>query len=138
MAASLDEGTVVRGDFAIAGSDAPALLDPVEEALDQIARPVQIWAKTDWLNYGDSAFNSPPRSTSAFDSRLRSGRLRPAFARLEETFGQSLEPVQKAIVSERPADALRGAQPGEQIGFGLAGQGVGETGKNGPGSAPAR
>jgi hypothetical protein len=42
MAASLDEGTVVRGDFAIAGSDAPALLDPVEEGLDQIARPVQI------------------------------------------------------------------------------------------------
>ena len=78
-------------------------------------------------DYGDSAFNSPSRSTSAFVSRLRSGRLRPAFARLEGTFGQSLEPVQKAIVSERPADALRGAQPGEQIGFDLAGQEVGET-----------
>jgi hypothetical protein len=47
-------------------------------------------------------------------------------------FGQSLEPVQKAIVSERPADALRGAQPGEQIGFGLAGQEVGKIGKTIP------
>jgi hypothetical protein len=73
-------------------------------------------------NYGDSAFNSPPTVNVGVRQRLRSGRLRPAFARLEGTFGQSLEPVQKAIVSERPADALRGAQPGEQIGFGLAGR----------------
>ena len=79
------------------------------------------------LNYGDSACNSLPRSTSAFVSRLCNGWFRPEFAWFEGTFGQALEPVQKAIVSERPADALRGAQPGEQIGFGLAGQEAGET-----------
>src|SRR3954454_4227238 len=45
----LDEGKVVCGEFVIPGSDAPALLDPVEEALDQIACPVQIWAKTNWV-----------------------------------------------------------------------------------------
>src|ERR1700754_931669 len=83
-------------------------------------------------NCGDSAFNSLPRSTSAFVSRPCSGWLRPAFAGLQGTFGQSLEPAQKAIVSERPADALRGAQPGEQIGFGLAGQEVGKIGKTLP------
>jgi hypothetical protein len=49
MAASLIEGKVVCGEFVIPGGDTPALLDPVEEALDQIARPVQIWAKTDWV-----------------------------------------------------------------------------------------
>jgi hypothetical protein len=26
-----------------------ALLDPVEEAIHQIARPVQIWAETNWV-----------------------------------------------------------------------------------------
>jgi hypothetical protein len=31
---------VVCGEYVIPGGDAPALLDPVEEALDQIARPV--------------------------------------------------------------------------------------------------
>jgi hypothetical protein len=31
------------------GGDGPTLLDPFEEALDQIAQPVQIRAKADWV-----------------------------------------------------------------------------------------
>jgi hypothetical protein len=45
----LDEGKVVCGQFVIPRSDAPASLDPVEEALYQIARPVEIWTKTNWV-----------------------------------------------------------------------------------------
>jgi hypothetical protein len=42
------------------------------------------------------------------------GRLRATLARFEGTPGQSLEANEKAIVSERPANALRDAQAGEQ------------------------
>lgn len=59
MAASLMNAEVVYGEFVLPGSDAPALLDCVEEAPHQIAGPVQIWAKTNrvsaislWRNVG--------------------------------------------------------------------------------------
>jgi hypothetical protein len=42
------EVCTINTEFVILGGDAPTLLDPVEEALDQVACPVQIWAKTDW------------------------------------------------------------------------------------------
>jgi hypothetical protein len=38
----LDEGNVVCCEFAIPSGDAPTLLDPVEEALDQIARVAEV------------------------------------------------------------------------------------------------
>jgi hypothetical protein len=41
----LDEGKVVRGEFIIPSGDAPALFNPVEEVLDQITRPIKVWAK---------------------------------------------------------------------------------------------
>ena len=50
-------------------------------------------------------------------------------ARLEGAPGQSLEASEKAIVSERSANALRGAQAGEQIWLPLAGKQIGEAGE---------
>src|SRR3954468_14446398 len=56
-------------------------------------------------------------------------RLRPALAGLEFAPGSTLEASEKAIVAERPANALGGAQPVEQIRLRLAGQKIGEMRK---------
>jgi hypothetical protein len=53
----------------------------------------------------------------------------PSRARLEGAAGQSLKTSEKAVVAERPADAFRGAQAGEQFRFGLAGKQIGEAGE---------
>lgn len=43
----LDEGEIVGGELVISGRDASALLDLIEEPLDQIVVPVEIGAKAD-------------------------------------------------------------------------------------------
>jgi hypothetical protein len=58
-----DEGKVVCGQFIISGGDAPALLDLIEEALHQIACPIQIWAKTDWVFAISLRRNVSPRTS---------------------------------------------------------------------------
>src|ERR1700733_5637143 len=90
--------------------------------------------KAHGANYGDSALNTDLSSSFTIPAivswtTFRSGRLRAAFARTERAPGPSLDASEKAIVSERPADALRGAQAFEQIGLRLAGQQIGEAGK---------
>jgi hypothetical protein len=56
-------------------------------------------------------------------------RLRPPLAWFEVAPGQALDASEKAIISERPANVLGGAQPLEQIRFGLAGKQIGEVRK---------
>ena len=45
----LDEGEVIGGELVIAAGDTPALLDLVEEPLDQVARPVEMGTEADGL-----------------------------------------------------------------------------------------
>jgi hypothetical protein len=45
----LDEGKIVGGELVVAGGDTPALLDPVEEPLDEVSRPVKMRAEADRL-----------------------------------------------------------------------------------------
>lgn len=66
----LDEGKIVCGEFVIPGSDAPALLDPVEEALRQIAG--LIWAKTDWGFAMSLRRNVGPRTVPTSDALIQS------------------------------------------------------------------
>jgi hypothetical protein len=58
----LYEGKVVCGEFVIPGSDAPALLNPVEEAFHQITSPVQIRTKTNWVSTIALRRNVGPRT----------------------------------------------------------------------------
>jgi RHS repeat-associated protein len=60
---------------------------------------------------------------------FRFGRLRPALSRFEGAPGQPFDPCEKAIVSERPTDALGGAQASEKVRLRLAGDQIGETGE---------
>jgi hypothetical protein len=43
----LDEGEVIGGELVITGGDTPALLVPIEEPLDQLARPVEMGTEAD-------------------------------------------------------------------------------------------
>ena len=43
----LDEGEVIGGELVIAGGDTPALLDLIEEPLDQVARPLEMGTEAD-------------------------------------------------------------------------------------------
>lgn len=45
----LDEGKEVSSVFLIAGCDAPAVLDPVEEPLGMISFAVEIRTEADWI-----------------------------------------------------------------------------------------
>jgi hypothetical protein len=72
-----------------------------------------------------------------FIGQIRAGRLRPALARLERSFGQSLQPGQKAVVTERPSNAFRGGQSPEQVGLRLEPVDRRER-ESDPGSASAR
>lgn len=56
-------------------------------------------------------------------------RLRPAFAGFVDASSASLDAGEKAIISERPANALGGAQTSEQIGLRFAGKQIGKVGK---------
>jgi hypothetical protein len=67
--------------------------------------------------------------SSALNSRLDHRALRPTLAWFENAPGPSLDAGEKTIVAERPADALGGAQPLEQVGLGLAGQQIGKAGE---------
>ena len=76
-------------------------------------------------NYGDSALNPTGQRLTVF----RYGWLRPAFAWFENAPGSALEAGEKAVVSERPTDALRGAQGSEQISLRFACKQIGEIWK---------
>src|SRR3954454_18908258 len=67
----------------------------------------------------------PPR-------RCMLGRLWSTLGRLQCAPGPPLEPGEEAIVAERPANALRGAQSFEQIGRGLDGKQIRKIGKSIP------
>ena len=45
----LNECEVVGRELVVARCDPTTLLDPVEEAFDDIAGSVEVWAETDWL-----------------------------------------------------------------------------------------
>ena len=60
---------------------------------------------------------------------FRSGWFRPTLACFKNPPGPFLDADKKAIVSERPADALRGAQRSEQVCILLAGKQPGEIRK---------
>src|SRR5260370_3911137 len=60
---------------------------------------------------------------------FRCGWFRPALAWFEKTPGPSLDAGEKAIVSERPANALCGAQGSKQVRLRLAGKQIGEVRK---------
>ena len=45
----LDEGEVIGSEFVVTGGDTPTLLDLVEEPLDEVARAIQVRAKTNRL-----------------------------------------------------------------------------------------
>ncbi len=66
---------------------------------------------------------------SCVSTAFRSLRLRPTLARLQDAPGSSLDAGEKAIIAERPADALGGAQAIEQVRLRLAGKQIGEAGK---------
>jgi hypothetical protein len=52
MDAKLNEGEIVGSELVVSGSDAPSLLDLVEEPFDQIARSIEVWTETDRREIG--------------------------------------------------------------------------------------
>jgi hypothetical protein len=59
----LDEGKIVGGELVVTGGDASALLDLVEEPLDQVPRSVKVRAEADRLSTGSLRRDAFPCSS---------------------------------------------------------------------------